>query len=306
MLHRRQFLIRSLQGSTLLSVGTLVPHFLAQTALAAESSRNDTVLVVVELTGGNDGLNTVIPYGDDLYHKARRTLRLTKEQVLRVDDHVGLNPGMQGFKQLLDQGQLAIVQGVGYPNPDRSHFESMDVWQSGDPKRQMKNGWLARGVPNLQDKKGNVPILQIGEKELPLALQGAPQGVISVNHERPYRLELGADPVRQKVRRQLIEELTRMEDPAKGSLLQFVQRRQLHTYTTLDRLKEVLENTGPDPDGRGFDPEEFDPQTRQFRTNTLKQKLQLIARLIAKDLGTRVFYVSLDGFDTHSNQVDQH
>jgi uncharacterized protein (DUF1501 family) len=307
MLHRRQFLIRSLQGTSLLAVGTVVPQFLAKTALAAESSRKDTILVVVELTGGNDGLNTVIPYGDDLYHKARKTLRLTKEQVLRVDDHIGLNPGMQGFKQLLDQGQLAIVQGVGYPNPDRSHFESMDVWQSADPKRQMKNGWLARGVPNLQDKKGNVPILQIGQKELPLAVQGAPQGVISINNEHPYRLELGADLARQKARRQLIEELTRMEDGPKTGLLQFVQRRQLNTYTTLDQLKEVLENKGANSEQlQQFDPSEFDPRTRQFRNNGLSSKLQLVARLIAKDLGTRVFYVSLDGFDTHSNQVEQH
>jgi uncharacterized protein (DUF1501 family) len=303
---RREFLIRSLQGTSLLAVGSVVPQFLANTALAAEASRKDTVLVVIELTGGNDGLNTVIPYGDDLYHKARKSLRLTKEQVLRIDDHIGLNPGMQGFKQLLDQGQLAIVQGVGYPNPDRSHFESMDVWQSGDPKRQMKNGWLARGVPSLQDKKGNVPILQIGEKELPLALQGAPQGVISINDGRAYRLDLGADPARQKARRQLIEELARTEEPANGSLLQFVQRRQLQTYTTLDRLKEVLENTNKDREPGQFNAEDFDPQTRRFRTNTLQQKLQLIARLIAKDLGTRVFYVSQDGYDTHSNQADEH
>src|SRR5260370_31862921 len=103
MLHRRQFLIRSLQGTSLLAVGTVVPQFLAKTALAAESSRKDTILVVVELTGGNDGINTVIPYGDDLYHKARKTLRLTKEQVLRVDDHLGLKPDMQCLKHLLDQ-----------------------------------------------------------------------------------------------------------------------------------------------------------------------------------------------------------
>jgi uncharacterized protein (DUF1501 family) len=234
-------------------------------------------------------------------------LRLTKEQVLRVDDHIGLNPGMQGFKQLLDQGQLAIVQGVGYPNPDRSHFESMDIWQSADPKRQMKNGWLARGVPSLQDKKGNVPILQIGRRELPLAVQGAPQGVISINNENPYKLELGTDPARQKARRQLIEDLTRMEDGPKTSLFQFVQRRQLNTYTTLDQLKEVLENKSANPEqGVPFDPGDFDPRTGQPRNNSLASKLQLVARLIAKDLGTRVFYVSLDGFDTHSNQVDQH
>src|ERR1700682_2562894 len=122
MLTRRQFLTRTLQGSSLLAVGSVVPQFLANTARAAETGK-DTVLVVVELSGGNDGLNTVIPYGDDLYHKSRPTLRYTKQEVVRVDDHIGLNPGMRSFQQLLNKGQLAIVQGVGYPNPNRSHFE---------------------------------------------------------------------------------------------------------------------------------------------------------------------------------------
>jgi len=250
MLDRRRFLLRSLQGTSLLAVGNLVPQFLASTA-RADSSRKDTILVVIEMTGGNDGLNTVIPYGDDLYHKARKSLRLTKEQVLRVDDHIGLNPGMRGFKQLLDQGQLAIVQGVGYPNPDRSHFESMDVWQSADPKRQIKNGWLARGVPGLQDAKGNVPIMQVGDKELPLALQGAPQGVISLNNRHPYRLDLGVDAGRQKARRKLIEELTHLMPEPDGGMLQFVQRRHLQTYATMDRLKEALEHSGGEQEKAG-------------------------------------------------------
>src|SRR5438874_11070610 len=221
MLDRRQFL----KNSSLIALSATAPGFIARTARAASAGK-ETILVVLEMTGGNDGLNTVVPYADDLYHKARPSIRLTQGQLLRVDDHVGLNPGLRPLERLLGDGQVAIVQGVGYPNPDRSHFESMDVWQSADPKRQMKNGWLARGVPNLQDKKGNVPILQIGQKEMPLAVQGAPQGVISINNVHPYKLELGADPARQNARRQLIEELTRMEDGPKTGLLQFVQRRQ--------------------------------------------------------------------------------
>src|SRR5438105_11976478 len=131
MFNRRQFLIRTLQGSSLLAVGSVVPQFLVNTARAADVG-NDTVLVVLEMTGGNDGLNTVIPYADDLYHKARYSLRQTKDTVIRLDDHVGLHPGMQGLRPLWEQGQLAIAQGVGYPNPERSHFEAMDIWQSAD------------------------------------------------------------------------------------------------------------------------------------------------------------------------------
>src|SRR5262245_32237642 len=129
MLNRRQFLGRTLAGTSLLSVGTLVPQFIARTAHAAEAGAKETVLVIIEMTGGNDGLNTVIPYADDLYHKNRPTLRQTKQQVVKVDDYVGLHPGMVGLRQMLNDGQVATVLGVGYPNPDRSHFESMDIWQ---------------------------------------------------------------------------------------------------------------------------------------------------------------------------------
>jgi len=123
MFSRRQFLERSLQGSSLLAFGATVPTFITSTAMAAEDG-NSNVLVVLEMGGGNDGLNTVIPYADDDYHKARPTLRFDQKDVLRVDDHIGLNPSLRGLNELLQQQQLAIVQGVGYPNPNRSHFES--------------------------------------------------------------------------------------------------------------------------------------------------------------------------------------
>jgi uncharacterized protein (DUF1501 family) len=293
MLTRRQLLIRTLQASSLFAVGRAVPGFLLNTAHAAESGK-DTVLVVLEMTGGNDGLNTVIPYADDLYHKARNALRLTKEQVVRVDDHIGLNPGMKSFEQLLQKGQLAVVQGVGYPNPDRSHFESMDIWQSAEVGRKLSNtGWLARSWADLQDKKGNVPVMQVGPEKLPLALRGAPGGVVSVNNQFPVRLNLEpGTPAQQKARKRLIEDLAREDGPGdKESMLQFVQRRQLQTYSTLDRLEEVLKNTAA---------------TGRFPATTLGQKLELVLRLIVMGFGTRVFYLAIDGFDTHSGQKDPH
>jgi uncharacterized protein (DUF1501 family) len=304
MLNRRQFLGRTLAGTSLLSVGTLVPQFIARTALAAEAGSKETVLVIIEMTGGNDGLNTVIPYADDLYHKNRPTLRQTKQQVVVVDDHVGLNSGMKGLEPMLKEGHVAIVQGVGYPNPDRSHFESMDVWQSADPKRATPNGWVARSVADLQDKKGNVPVMQIGEKRLPLALQGAPGGVVSINSTVPYKLDLGTqDPGRQKVRRQLLEELAKPAEAAeRDDLLQFVQRRQLQTYTTLDRLQDLLKNQ-QQMTQNGF----FSQATGRFyQGNTLPTKLNLIAQIIQRNFGTRVFYVAMDGYDTHSSQADMH
>ena len=295
MLNRRRFLTRTLQGSSLLALGSTVPGFLANTAFAAEAGK-DTMLVVIELTGGNDGLNTVIPHADDLYHKARPTLRFKKEDVVKVSDAIGLHPALRPFDSLLQKNQLAVVQGVGYPNPDRSHFESMDIWQSADPQRRVGSGWLGRSAASLQDKTGNTPIMQIGASRLPLALQGTPGAVVSINNRMPYRLDLGGStPDERKVQRRLIEEMSKPTSPAsKDDLLQFVRRRQVQTYTTVDRLQEVLRTARGNPEGRWF----------QFPG--LPQKLNLIAQLIDKGFGTRVFYVSLDGFDTHSGQAEQH
>ncbi len=291
MLTRRQMLTRTLKGSSLFALGTAVPQFVFNTARAAETGK-DTILVVLEMTGGNDGLNTVIPYADDLYHKARNTLRLTKDQVVKVDDHIGLNPAMRSFDQLLQKQSLAVVQGVGYPNPDRSHFESMDKWQSAEVGRKLSGtGWLARGASDLQDQRGSVPIMQVGAEKLPLALQGAPSGVVTINTQQPFKLNMGPGNEQQhKARKQLMLDLA-SEVGAKDSLFQFVQRRQLQTYANLGLLQEVLRNFTPD--GR-------------FAGTPLGQKLEMAARLIEKGFGTRVFYLAIDGFDTHSGQAPVH
>jgi uncharacterized protein (DUF1501 family) len=291
MLNRRHLLTRTLQGSSLLALGTVVPGFVSRTALAAAPGK-DNILVVLEMTGGNDGLNTVIPYADDLYHKARPTLRQTKDVVIRLDDHVGLNSGMRGFREMWDKGSLAVVQGVGYPNPERSHFEAMDIWQSADPMRKIKTGWLGRTSVEMKDTSGAVPLLQIGSKSLPLALSGAPAGAVTINDQNSFRLQLtGGQATRQKARRRLFEELaapgSKQDD---DDLRSFVERRQVQTLTAVETLRELLEG--------------FGPASRQF--GGLAQKLQLIAGLIAKGFGTRIFYVSLDGFDTHANQGPSH
>lgn len=294
MLNRRDFLARSLKASTLLALTPAVPGFLARTARAAELGK-ERVLVVVEMTGGNDGLNTVVPYADDLYHKARPTLRLTKNGIIPVSDQVGLHNALNGLNPLLSSGNLAIVQGVGYPNPDRSHFESMDIWQSADPARQTPTGWLGRTVPALQDLKGGVPAVQVGAEKLPLTLQGAPGGVVSLNQSVPYQLNLGDVEARKQPRRQLIEDLAKpAKDAGPGDdLLDFVRRRQVQTYATLDRLKEVLDAYTKDSE-------------RNRAPAGLTGKMDLIARLINQGFGTRIFYVGIDGFDTHARQAEMH
>src|SRR5919202_720162 len=170
MLTRRDFLSRS----TLLALAPAVPGFLAQTARAAKPERDATVLVVIQLDGGNDGINTVVPFKDEGYAKHRKTLRLPAGNLIKVKDDVALHPALAEVGKLLEKGSLAIVQGVGYPNPSRSHFESMAVWKSArrDPKEHVPPGWLGRafdagkGVP-----RGEPASVYVGGGELPVALR---------------------------------------------------------------------------------------------------------------------------------------
>ena len=221
MLSRRHFLTRTLQGSSLVALNAMVPQFVARTAQAAAPGK-DNILVVLELSGGNDGLNTVIPYADDLYHKARPTLRQTKDVVVRLDDHIGLNSGMQGFRPMWEQGHLAVVQGVGYPNPERSHFEAMDIWQSADPENRAGTGWLGRSIGQLHVPQGKIGGMHVGGGDLPLALQGSPLGIPSVQPGKPYDLRLGGNDKERAAQRKLIQDLTAKPADDGGDMLRVV------------------------------------------------------------------------------------
>jgi uncharacterized protein (DUF1501 family) len=291
MFNRREFLARS----SLLAFSSLVPEFLAKTAHAVEPGKN-TILVVVEMAGGNDGLNTVIPYADDFYHRNRPTLRLAKKEVLKIDDQIGLHPSTAPMHKMLQDRQLAIVQGVGYPNPERSHFEAMDIWQLADPKREQKAGWLARSIPLLQDAMGNVPALNLGgnRTSLPLALTGTGGGVISINKDQPFQLILTGSEDRQKARLKLLDDLAKA--PINGNdAADFVRRRQVQAYTSLDKLKDVLK------------PEEVDTRpANSDKENDIQTKLTTIAKLISAGWASRIYYVSFSGFDTHAAQAADH
>src|SRR6266852_2776444 len=160
MITRRVFL----KSSTLLALGPSVPGFLARTACAAKSEKNGRVLVVVQLDGGNDGINTVVPFADEGYAKHRKVLRLPKERLVKVSDQVGLHPSLADAGKLLEAGQLAIVQGVSYPNPNRSHFRSMAIWHSArlDPEEHGGLGWLGRALDDDAKTGGAAGALLIG------------------------------------------------------------------------------------------------------------------------------------------------
>ncbi len=327
MLSRRMFLDRALKGSSLVALAPAIPGFLASTARAAGPGK-DNILVVLEMTGGNDGLNTVIPYADDLYHAARPTIRLGKGQVIRVDDHVGLNPSLRGLSKLLDDGQLAILQGVGYPNPDRSHFEAMDIWQAADPNRKVGNGWLGRGLGALQVETGKIPGIHVGTTGLPLALRGSATGVPTIHASRPFDLELAtregqpnqrmgrrfveempgpapsSDDEAHAPRRRLIEDLSKIP-PAGDGMPLFARRTSLQTLAAIDHLREVS-GAGRRGNPRGGGRFDSDPFGNQRQPGGLAENLSLVGNLIASEFGTRVFYLSVDGFDTHAGQLQAH
>ena len=182
---RREFVRLGLGSCTLLACGTSVPGFLARSALSAPQGDRSTgrVLVVLELTGGNDGLNTVVPYADDAYGRNRPRLRIPASSLHKLDDHVGLHPALNGLNDLWKEGELAIAQSVGYPNANRSHFESMAIWQTGMLRPDTHAaGWLNRGVGRRSSASdGDGSAIHVGDGELPRALTGDALSVPSLD-----------------------------------------------------------------------------------------------------------------------------
>jgi uncharacterized protein (DUF1501 family) len=291
--NRRDFLMTSLTTGSLVSWGLTVPAFLSRTATAApvagKAGAKDTILVVIQLTGGNDGLNTVIPYADEEYAKLRPTLRQPKAQVKKINDHLALHPSMEGLAGLLQEHALCVVQGVGYPNPDQSHFRSMDIWQAASTAETLTEGWIGKalkGLPgagsfHLADKKESAP----------LALSGAPARVPSITSLEEFQLRTtaasGAD---KKEQRSIIEGAARVQT-GQPNLLDFVKRTAVNTYESSRRLQEI---------GKNYQPKVPYPNTG------LANRLKLAAQLIDADLGARIFYLSIDGFDTHASQALAH
>ncbi len=288
---RREFLHRS----TLLGFGSTVPAFLGRTAFAAPAAdkpgAKDTVLVVVQLTGGNDGLNTVIPYKDPEYYKLRPTIAIPKDQVKGIGHDLGLHPAMDAVSRLFnDQSAVCVVQGVGYPNPSQSHFRSMDVWHAASTAETLTEGWVGKA---LKAKPAPAFHLAAGNESSPLALAGAPVRVPSVTSLEDFQLKMaaasGADKDAQKG---VITGLASggRHPPESGSpnnLLDFVARTQMNTYASSEKLAAL---------GKNYEPKVPYPQT------AFANRLKLAAQLIDGGVGARVFYVSLDGFDTHAGQ----
>ncbi len=186
MLTRRRFLARSAELG-LVAVGAQAPLVWQRAAAAAEAKAGLPILVVIELSGGNDGLNTVVPYADDLYAKARPTLRIGPKSLLKLDDRVGLNPALKDLHTFWESGDLTIIQGAGYPNPNRSHSRSMEIWQTGSVGPVTDAGWLGRAA----DIQPLMSTCYVGTEAVPLAVQGRKFFTPSIASLADYRVPPG-------------------------------------------------------------------------------------------------------------------
>ncbi len=280
---RRKFLIAS--GVTVAAGATAYTLTdILDTASWEDRAGDAKTLVIVTLYGGNDGLNTVIPYADAAYQSARPELAYKPEEVLHLDDREGLNPALKGFKKLYDAKKLAVIRGVGYPKPDRSHFRSMDIWQTAQPDRPGTTGWLGRWL----DAVGGDPRHAVSfEPVLPPLLAGQTTAGAAVPLTG-LKLPAGIKPAM----------LTGLGRPSNGEPA--LQARAARAFADLlevdDMVNHVKEAAADDADGQE------NSATATGGHTALDGQLNLVAQCIEAKVATRVFSVSLGGFDTHADE----
>lgn len=291
---RRDFLRR---GSLFVGMSVTAPTFLTTTARAlAESSActtaagDDRILVVVQLGGGNDGLRSMIPFDDPTYYRVRPTLSIPEADALPIADGLGFNPALTTFKDLFDAGQLAVLQGIGYPNPNRSHFRSTDIWTSGRPDTLEATGWLGRYLDAQcagEDRK--LHAVDIGTSVSPLFWTG--QNVVpAISSLETFDLE--ADVRFPDDQPNQIETLRLLNTGSSGGGYEDYIRRvaldALDTSTDLQRIADSYRSTVDYPE------------------TEFAESLRTIAKIVQGDLGARVFHLTIGGFDTHANELATH
>ncbi len=278
---------------SVLAVGMMAPPWLSAVAKAdvikLANGKNldpDNILVVCQLSGGNDGLNTVIPFTNPDYYKARPSLGIPKDQVIQLESDLGLHPKMEGLATLFKEGKVAVIQNVGYPNHNRSHFKSMDIWQSASPEGNLKYGWVGRAMDVFAASGPLSPVAGIGlSTEKPLALTANKASIpcfASLNDV----LGMVVDPDTEK----MLREIQGME-AKEGTATRTIQKANNTALDAMNLLKSQLE---------GF-------QVKQeYATDRFGQGFKQIAQLVATSAQTRVIYFSAGGFDTHSKQEEAH
>jgi uncharacterized protein (DUF1501 family) len=285
-LTRRDLLSR---GALLVAAGLTAPSFIARAALAlnsqAAASSSAKILVALQLSGGNDGLNTLVPYGQQAYYDLRPRLAITPGDVLPITDSLGLHPRMSSLKRLYDQGLVAIVQGVGYPNPNRSHFRSMDIWHSARPDTFERSGWLGRYLDACQCGQDQpLPAISAGDQL---------NSIFYTEHTLvPAVASIGAFSFHAQGTRQ-VETLKGIYNqagawPAHEAL---IRKTTLAALDGADQLQRAAAG--------------YSSPVQYPSNNPLAAQLQMVAQVIAGNLGARLFSVQIGGFDTHAAQPNQ-
>jgi uncharacterized protein (DUF1501 family) len=279
-LTRRRLLIDGLK------VTALVPALpaLGHAARLGRAAADGRVLVVLQLTGGNDGLNTVVPHAQDEYYRARPNLGLARGALHALDEDHGLHPQMSGLGELFQEGRLAIVHGVGLPYPDRSHFRSYEIWHSARPSGPPGEvGWLGRLADQLaQREPGILPALAVEGGHLPLSMRGEHFLAPTVRDPRGFRTA--------EASARFADERDALVARDGAGDLGFLRAAARATYATARRMTEITSQAG------GV----------EYPGSDLARRCALVAQLIAGDFGTRIFHLSLGGFDTHSRQAPVH
>ena len=257
------------------------------------TTHKDPILVVVQLTGANDYMNTIVPYNNPIYYDNRTTVNIPADQVLPIDGDFGFNPVMEPLKGLYDQGNMAIINGIGYPEPNRSHFRSMDIWHTAEPVKIATEGWLGKVVRDLDPKAENVLTAVNYGRGLPraLALTGVP--VASVGDLETYGLLTGIEGTDQ--RSEALDVFGRMYSPAigRGAVMDYIRN------TGTDALKGA--------DILGTAPNMYTSNV-EYSSSSVGQYMKNIAQTHLAGFGTRVLYTTspYNGFDTHANEAALH
>ena len=285
IMNRRKFL----KQSAFTTAGTmLIPHFLkayeaqmmGHQGLAAS---NGKILVVVQLSGGNDGLNTVVPYRNDIYYRERPTIAIKPEKVLTLNDEIGLHPAMTPLKALYDEGLVTVINNVGYPNPDRSHFRSMDIWQTAsDSDAYWQTGWVGRYLDAACAGKAQEPFRTIEvDDTLSLAMKGnSLNGLAMLDPKKLY----------SQTRSNLVTSLNKEHPANEPETVSYLYKTLAETVSSAEYV---------------FNKTKVPGTNTTYPNAELGNRLKTVSQLIQAGVDTSVYYVSISGFDTHINQPGQ-
>jgi uncharacterized protein (DUF1501 family) len=297
---RREFIQK---GLTIVALGTTAPSFLTRTALAMANpfdiaqvtSRpgvpDDNVLVVVQMGGGNDGLNTIVPFNDDMYYRARPRLAIPKNDVIRVNGDLGFHPKMAKLKEMLDRGTMAVIQGVGYPNPSRSHFKSMEIWHTADPEgRAMRVGWIGRYFDS-KCPVCEVPTvgMNVGPS-MPLAMRAESGQGVTLDSPDAFQWMPTMDGIGAREEQELFKMLN-APAPNEPGTIDFLRHTAMNAVLSSERVRDAVRQYKG-----GID----------YPNNRFASSMRLIAQMIAGRLPTKVYYAHMTGFDTHAGQQGVH